>query len=759
MKEIESRKKGRYFSHILLSYLCFVLISLFSTVLLYQISYRRLIEQTTHSDYAVFEQFYQIMDQELSNASDKTTELGKDYYNMLRWLNEDHAGGISSYSRYMVRQRLKTFSNNSLCDLFIYLPNSNKIISGYYSALSPEDYFFTYYQKQYNYQPLLQANLTRELVSINNTRGQETIALKSIIYSGSYSSSTLFPVVCVLNPNHVLERMNYLEQSTGGNVMIVDSDNQVIVRSSLLSDLDPTGLELPVGTQQMEINGQKYMVFVNASTIVSCKYVSFVPLSTMEQSLSYFQLYSIINIFSLCIFGLLLAFLLTQVNYKPIAHLMESVFSLNDKKPLPGTEEFEYLEDSIKNAITEKIRYTNSLAQFRQVQRYGLISNLTNGIVPANSVSQNLFAEIGEMLISDRFAVMLYTIEEWNDNVFSRDSIDERPMLSRIILPNVIEELCNEKNRGFVINARTDQFTCVVNMADTTTTEDLLAIANKSLNFLTNEMGILCTVGIGNVYTTLKDIRASFNEARRAQEYKVIFGLGEAFCYCSLPVVSASYNFSPDLSTRLVLLQCVKDETMNINQVYDEIFSACFSGHQPGTPEAARSFILDMCVQANSILADLDTQSDRLLSNHQFDLSIETYKTIENFREYFNRRMQDIRQEYLEHHIVKSLGQNILEYIDTHYNDINLGVNEIGSYFDLSPAYCSKIFRQETNQSLLESINNTRIKKSCEQLLNTNDNLDSIAQDCGFTSSTVFIRNFKKVYGVTPGNYRKLMKK
>ena len=111
------------------------------------------------------------------------------------------------------------------------------------------------------------------------------------------------------------------------------------------------------------------------------------------------------------------------------------------------------------------------------------------------------------------------------------------------------------------------------------------------------------------------------------------------------------------------------------------------------------------------------------------------------------------------HLIVKSLGQNILEYIDTHYNDINLGVNEIGSYFDLSPAYCSKIFRQETNQSLLESINNTRIKKSCEQLLNTNDNLDSIAQDCGFTSSTVFIRNFKKVYGVTPGNYRKLMKK
>ena len=35
--------------------------------------------------------------------------------------------------------------------------------------------------------------------------------------------------------------------------------------------------------------------------------------------------------------------------------------------------------------------------------------------------------------------------------------------------------------------------------------------------------------------------------------------------------------------------------------------------------------------------------------------------------------------------------------------------------------------------------------------------MEKIAEDCGFNSSTVFIRNFKKLCGTTPGSYRKLM--
>ena len=59
-----------FFTRILVSYLCFVLISLISSVMIYRLASTRLIEKTTASDYAAFRQFYSMVDQELNNAAD-----------------------------------------------------------------------------------------------------------------------------------------------------------------------------------------------------------------------------------------------------------------------------------------------------------------------------------------------------------------------------------------------------------------------------------------------------------------------------------------------------------------------------------------------------------------------------------------------------------------------------------------------------------------------------------------------------------------
>ena len=47
-----------FFTRILVSYLCFVLISLISSGIIYRLASARLIEKTTASDYAAFRQFY-----------------------------------------------------------------------------------------------------------------------------------------------------------------------------------------------------------------------------------------------------------------------------------------------------------------------------------------------------------------------------------------------------------------------------------------------------------------------------------------------------------------------------------------------------------------------------------------------------------------------------------------------------------------------------------------------------------------------------
>ena len=750
MKGKFSRKS--FFTRILVSYLCFVLISLISSVMIYRLASTRLIEKTTSSDYASFRQFYEVVDQELRNAADKVTELSRDYSGFLGLLEKASAKSASGYTSYQIRQRLRMVASNSLCDLFVYLPNDEKVVSGCYSTLSVDDYFRTYYIGEVDYETLFQTEGLYTLHPLTQNLGRETLALKAFTFTPK-----TYPVICVLNPSSLQEQISYLEQNTGGNILVTDFDGNVLLRSSLLSNVDVNGLSLQDGTQQIKLDGRTYIAFRQTSTVAACRYISLIPIEAMEQSLSYFSLYTAVNIGVICLFGVLLAFLLSRYNYRPVSQLVKSASLLGGSKEPEEGEEFHYIEAIMENAITEKKQYLSNLSEIQQVRRFNGILNLLNGSIPPTATAESIFGDMGAALISQRFAVVLFRIEEWNDEIFPQAFVDERPMLAKIIIPNVTEELFNKKNRAYVIHTGHNQFICLVNLAAETGIEDLRSIAQHALDFLWEQMGISCTAGIGTLCENIREIRLSFNAARRAEEYKIIAGTGRVLCYQDQTPSAGSYEFVPAAAIRMLLTQYIKDGDAAPDQVFDEIYARCFGDRGVTTPEIARSFIFDLCTHANELLSELNDQSGSVPPEHLFDLNIGTYKSMDGFREYFIRRMTDVRREYSQRCPVKGLGVRIREFIEENYGNVNLGVNEIGAHFQLSPSYCSKIFRQETNQGIPEAICAVRINYACRQLTESQKSLEQIAVDCGFTSSTVFIRSFKKLCGVTPGSYRKLM--
>ncbi len=742
-----------FFTRILVSYLCFVLISLISSMTIYRLASSRLIEKATDSNYATFRQFYSLIERELSSAVDKVSELSRDYSGFLTFLEQSSLGSAPNYNSYELTLRLRMVNNNNFGDLFLYLPNEGKVVSGCYSTLSVDDYFRTYYIGEVDYETLFQTEGLYALHPLTQNLGRETLALKTFVFAPN-----TYPVICVLNPSSLQEQISYLEQNTGGNILVTDFDGSVLLRSSQLSDVDVTGLSLQDGSQQIKLDGRTYIAFRQTSTVAACRYISLIPIEAMEQSLSYFSLYTGVNIAGICLFGVLLAFLLSRYNYRPVSQLVKSASLLGGSKEPAEGEEFHYIEAIMENAITEKKQYLSNLSQLQKVQRFNCILNLINGSIPPTATAESVFADIGESLISRRFAVILFRIEDWNDEIFSQNFADERPMLAKIILPNVVEELYNEKNRGYVIHTEHNQFICLVNLAPETGLEDLRDIARHALDFLWEQMGISCTAGIGTLCENIREIRLSYNAARRAEEYKIIAGTGQVLCYQDLTPTAGSYEFVPASASRVLLAQCIKDSGTSPEAVFDEIYARCFGDRGVTTPEIARSFIFDLCTQVNDLLQELSSQSGSIPSEHLFDLNIETYKSLDGFREYFVRRMTDVRREYSQRCPVKGLGVRIREFIEENYNDVNLGLNEIGAHFQLFPPYCSRIFRQETNQSIPEVICAVRINHACRQLTESQDSLEKIAEDCGFTSSAVFIRSFKKLCGTTPGNYRKLMR-
>ena len=101
--------------------------------------------------------------------------------------------------------------------------------------------------------------------------------------------------------------------------------------------------------------------------------------------------------------------------------------------------------------------------------------------------------------------------------------------------------------------------------------------------------------------------------------------------------------------------------------------------------------------------------------------------------------------------------ENIYKYITSHYMDPDISLKQISSQVYVSYNYLCKFFKEQTGMLFLDYLHTMRIDKSKELLKNTNKTINEIAQSVGYLSSISYIRKFKQLTGMTPGEYRKFI--
>ena len=94
-----------------------------------------------------------------------------------------------------------------------------------------------------------------------------------------------------------------------------------------------------------------------------------------------------------------------------------------------------------------------------------------------------------------------------------------------------------------------------------------------------------------------------------------------------------------------------------------------------------------------------------------------------------------------------------VQYIGTHYAQ-RLTLEDMARRVYLSPAYFSRIFKEETGETFTAYLSRVRIERSLELLRRKELRLADIAQLVGFEDQSYFTRVFKKHTGVSPLRYR-----
>jgi AraC family transcriptional regulator of adaptative response / methylphosphotriester-DNA alkyltransferase methyltransferase len=82
-------------------------------------------------------------------------------------------------------------------------------------------------------------------------------------------------------------------------------------------------------------------------------------------------------------------------------------------------------------------------------------------------------------------------------------------------------------------------------------------------------------------------------------------------------------------------------------------------------------------------------------------------------------------------------------------------LQELSDSLFVNKNYLARTFKEITGTTMLEYHNRLRCEKSMEYLHNPDYNLEYISSMVGYSSSSHYIRNFKKFYNCTPIEYRK----
>ena len=94
-----------------------------------------------------------------------------------------------------------------------------------------------------------------------------------------------------------------------------------------------------------------------------------------------------------------------------------------------------------------------------------------------------------------------------------------------------------------------------------------------------------------------------------------------------------------------------------------------------------------------------------------------------------------------------------LEYIAEHFSE-NITVAQLAASVHLSESYFMNLFRKQVGLSAVEYISHFRIDTACRELIGTKKSVLEIAFDCGYRNISNFNRQFRKITGCSPTEYR-----
>lgn len=101
--------------------------------------------------------------------------------------------------------------------------------------------------------------------------------------------------------------------------------------------------------------------------------------------------------------------------------------------------------------------------------------------------------------------------------------------------------------------------------------------------------------------------------------------------------------------------------------------------------------------------------------------------------------------------------EKVLSFIAENYSG-SISLDDVANVSHMSPASFSRFFKETTGKTFIQYLNQLRVSRSCELLLETNMSIIQVCYESGFNSLANFNRRFKNIKSISPREYRKMFR-
>ena len=748
------RGKKSYYNKVLLGLLLVLLVAIVTVVSIFFQAKSKVEEQILIMNRDTLVQSLNHMDEVIQSAADATKSIGfSTKYSALsrRFVTEPER---HAYLAWSLQQQLADYVNEKYYDVFVYYPGNDYVISTSNSFARLKDYYGLYYENLCDsweeFSRVVNSSNKQPLMHSLNGKGEQAYQCVTLRVGSRVNDNLEFVVVVILNQQYMKTVLNQMiAHSEGrGHFFIIGDDKEVVFcTDNAMADLAGDIYQDTDEVYKCTIGDKDYMMLSQASGKMDVYYAYAVSYDYFWSELYDIYFIFLLGILIMTVLGGWGVFWQSRRIYRPVEQTMIKLQEKsNSQWNVDLHTEMEFIESVFSITQEEKRRLHVAVKQDSRKKRDLFISALFEGDVPTSDASEDIFAENGIQLCSNRFCVALLKMEcsgELEKNLYS------------FVVSNVLEELFSKTHRGYVIALAADRYALLINLGSHDDPRLVEPLIDQGLQFLNKNFRMVFTVGIGTEKQGMSSIPEAYHEAVRAMQYRYLLGTGRVIMYSDIK--DRVFQWPSKDRMQYAFNDFMAEENCDMSRALQYVDECLKKYHidSGATLDMVECFVFEVVNNFNRYVGQMTQEG---VSRKEQIQALVQSETLAEFRQHFAQLLMRVYGKLREDEKENDICARAKNYIEHHYQDPNLSLAEIAKTFGLTPSYFSKMFKEKYQVSIPDHINLMRIEKAKQLLADTSRSIQTVALEVGFLESSSFIRIFKKIEGITPGVYRSLAK-